>query len=70
MSHFIQKSLPVYSLEGILDYDYTHLAMRRFAEGSREYWNHVTGVVRRLEHTLVDPLSQLQRGELKNFKVR
>lgn len=70
VNHFIQKSLPIHHLEVILDYDYTYLAMRRFAEGSREYWNHVIGVVRRLEHTVIEPLSQLQRGELRNFKVR
>lgn len=66
---FIQKSIPVNHLEVMLDYDYTHLAMRRFAEGSREYWGHVTAVVKRLESSVIEPLSQLQRGELRNFKV-
>ncbi|KAF8458342.1 hypothetical protein BGX38DRAFT_1265089 [Terfezia claveryi] len=65
---FIQKSIPVNHLEVMLDYDYTHLAMRRFAEGSREYWGHVTAVAKRLENSVVEPLSQLQRGELRNFK--
>jgi len=66
---FIQKSIPVHHLDVMLDYDYTHLALRRFAEGSREYWGHVTAVVKRLESSVVEPLSQFQRGELRNFKV-
>ncbi|KAI5792415.1 hypothetical protein DFH27DRAFT_516942 [Peziza echinospora] len=65
---FVQKSIPGDFLESVLDYDYTHLAMRRFVEGSREYWGHVGGVAKRLEVNVVEPLAGLQRGELKSFK--
>ena len=67
---FLQRSIPVNNLDVMLDYDYTHLAMRRFAEGSREYWGHVTVVARKLGKTVIEPLGQLQRGELRNFKVK
>ena len=37
---YIQASHPPLQLsEAILDHDYTVLALKRFGEGAREYWN-------------------------------
>lgn len=69
VNSYLQKSVPTSYFESMMDYDYTHLALRRFMEGSQEYWGHVAAVARKMEMIVVEPLGQLQRGELRNFKV-
>ncbi|KAF8477230.1 hypothetical protein BDZ91DRAFT_708883 [Kalaharituber pfeilii] len=59
------RMLPITLKEAALD---SPTFRERFAEGSKEYWGHVMGVAKKLEQTVIEPLSQLQRGELKNFK--
>lgn len=55
--------------ETIIDHDYTLVAMERYVEGSRGFWGNVITGAKRVEKTVLEPLTAFQRNELKNFKV-
>jgi hypothetical protein len=66
---FLARSVPPSNVsEAVLDHDYTLLAMRRFGEGSREWWSNVIGGMKRMDTTVVEPIKAFCSGELRNFK--
>ncbi|KAI9882820.1 MAG: hypothetical protein M1823_005433 [Watsoniomyces obsoletus] len=66
---FLTRSIPPPNLsEAVVDQDYTILAIRRFAEGAREYWSHTVASTKKMEATVLEPLRAFLQGELRNFK--
>ncbi|KAK4218071.1 hypothetical protein QBC37DRAFT_306631 [Rhypophila decipiens] len=54
--------------EGVIDADYTMLALRRTSDGARGWWGGILGTVRRLEPVSVEPIKQFVNGDMRTFK--
>ena len=52
----------------VLNADYTLPALRRAADGARDWWGGVLAVVRRLEPVSVEPIRAFMTGDLRNFR--
>ena len=66
---FLAQSTPPPGVnEAVLDQDYTLLCMRRYGEGSREFWSRTLGGVKKYEHNVVEPIRGFLVGELRGFK--
>ncbi|PWW73380.1 hypothetical protein C7212DRAFT_300956 [Tuber magnatum] len=68
VNNYLGKGVPSGISELIIDQDYTLLAIRRFAEGSRGFWGAVINGAKKVEQTVVEPLLGFQRSELRVFK--
>ena len=54
---FITQSVPPQALsEAALDHDYTILAIRRYNEGTREFWMNTIRGLKRIDGTVVEPI--------------
>lgn len=60
--------MPTNVSESILDHDYTLLAIQRFADGSKGFWGSFVTGAKKAEKTVVEPLVNFQRNELRHFK--
>lgn len=60
---------PAYLSEAIIDHDYTLLAIKRYGDGAREFWNSTVMGIKKLDSTMVDPMRNFLQNELRNFKV-
>lgn len=66
---YIQASHPPLQLsEAILDHDYTVLALKRFGEGAREFWNSTLRGMKRAEATVCDPIRAFLQNDLRMLK--
>jgi hypothetical protein len=65
-----QASLPPNVSEAVLDPDYTLLAMKRYGEGTKEFWSTTIASLRRLEPLVADPIKSFLNVDIKTFKVR
>ncbi|KAI6708216.1 hypothetical protein JHW43_009255 [Diplocarpon mali] len=66
---FLVRSVPPPNVsEAVLDHDYTLLAMKRFGEGSREWWSQMIFGMKRMDSNIVEPIKSFMGGELRNFK--
>lgn len=54
--------------EAVMDPDYTLLALRRAADGSRQWWTQILGSARRMDTVSVEPIRAFIGGELRVFK--
>jgi len=61
---FLLRSVPPANVsEAVLDHDYTLLAMKRFGEGSREWWSQVIVGMKKMDGNVVDPIKSFMAGE-------
>ena len=60
--------LPTTVTETMLDHDYSVLAMRKYAEGAKDYWMSMVTVIKRLPTLVCEPIRQFQANELKVFR--
>lgn len=60
--------IPGAAAEALLDSDYTALALRRVADGTREWWGQILGAVRRMDILAVEPIRAFLGGDLRAFK--
>ncbi|TVY62301.1 putative PH domain-containing protein [Lachnellula suecica] len=68
-NNFLLRAVPPANIsEAVLDHDYTLLAMKRFGEGSREWWSHVIFGMKKMDNNIVEPVKSFMTGELRNFK--
>ncbi|KAH6642767.1 hypothetical protein C7974DRAFT_351668 [Boeremia exigua] len=66
---YVQASHPPLQLsEAILDHDYTVLALKRFGEGAREYWNSTCRSLKRAETSVCEPLRAFLNNDLRVLK--
>lgn len=62
---FLLRSVPPANVsEAVLDHDYTLLAMKRFGEGSREWWSQVISGMKKMDPNVVEPIKSFMTGEL------
>ena len=61
---FLLRSVPPSNVsEAVLDHDYTLLAMKRFGEGSREWWSQVISGMKKMDTNIVEPIKSFMAGE-------
>jgi hypothetical protein len=66
---YIQASHPPLQLsEAVIDHDYTVLALKRFGEGAREFWNSTLRGMKRAETSVCDPIRQFVNNDLRMLK--
>ncbi|KAI9822042.1 MAG: SNF1-interacting protein [Thelocarpon impressellum] len=69
VNNHLARSMPPPTIsEAVLDHDYTLLAMKRYSEGTREFWSHTISGMRKMDSLLVEPIRTFLQGELRNFK--
>ncbi|RBR06935.1 uncharacterized protein FIESC28_10878 [Fusarium coffeatum] len=64
---FLVKTMPSVS-DGVVDNDYTFLALKRVGDGWREYWIQMISTMKKMDGSVVDPIRQFIMGDLRNFK--
>lgn len=66
---YVQTSHPPLQLsEAILDHDYTVLALKRFGEGAREFWNNTLRGMKRAETTVCEPVRAFLNNDLRMLR--
>jgi hypothetical protein len=61
---FLHRSVPPANVsEAVLDHDYTLLAMKRFGEGQREWWQQMVGGMKKMDPNVVEPIRAFMAGE-------
>jgi len=61
---FLLRSVPPANVsEAVLDHDYTLLAMRRFGDGSREWWSHLISGMKKMDTNMAEPIKAFMGGE-------
>lgn len=69
VNSFLSQSTPPAQIsEAVLDHDYTLLAMRRYGEGAREFWQTTLRGIKRYDTAVVDPIKAFLNNELRTFK--
>lgn len=68
ISTFLQKTMPQHTGDGLIDPDYTLLALKRVGDAQRDWWSQVLGVMRRMDGLACDPVRSFLNGELRAFK--
>lgn len=66
---FLSQSTPPAQIsEAVLDHDYTLLAMRRYGEGARDFWQSTLRGAKRYDGGVVDPIKSFLNNDLRSFK--
>ncbi|KAL1601476.1 SNF1-interacting protein [Paraconiothyrium brasiliense] len=66
---YVQASHPPLQLsEAVLDHDYTVLALKRFGEGAREFWNTTLRGMKRAETTVCEPVRAFLNNDLRMLR--
>lgn len=65
---FLQKTMPQQAGDGLIDPDYTLLALKRVGDAQRDWWGQVLGVMRRMDSLACDPIRSFLNGEVRTFK--
>ncbi|KAF1952064.1 hypothetical protein CC80DRAFT_596958 [Byssothecium circinans] len=66
---YVQASHPPLQIsEAVLDHDYTVLALKRFGEGAREFWNSTLRGMKKAEANVCDPLRAFIHNDLRMLK--
>lgn len=69
LNNFVSHSiLPTALSESMLDHDYSVLAMKKCADGAKDYWMSMIAMVKRLNHMVIDPIRNFLQYDLKAFK--
>ncbi|KAF5018434.1 hypothetical protein F66182_9585 [Fusarium sp. NRRL 66182] len=64
---YLVKTMPS-AADGVIDNDYTFLALKRVGDGWREYWIQMISTMKKMDGLVVDPIRQFIVGDLRNFK--
>ncbi|OTB08046.1 hypothetical protein M426DRAFT_317559 [Hypoxylon sp. CI-4A] len=64
---YLGKIIPPPNIN-VVDNDYAALALKRFSEGSREWWMQLLNAARKLDSMSVEPVRNFLQGDLRNFK--
>ncbi|KAM0284817.1 hypothetical protein ACHAQH_001738 [Verticillium albo-atrum] len=69
INHCLTKSFPpAAAVDGVIDNDYTLLALRRSSDGIRAWWSQAISTMRKMDSISVDPIRAFLTGELRSFK--
>ncbi|KAI1212978.1 uncharacterized protein F4807DRAFT_307069 [Annulohypoxylon truncatum] len=64
---YLAKIIPPPYINNV-DNDYAALALKRFSEGSREWWMQILGAAKQMDSMSVEPIRNFLHGDLRNFK--
>ncbi|OAA43122.1 Pleckstrin-domain containing protein [Metarhizium rileyi] len=64
---YLTKTMPS-TADGIIENDYTFLALKRVGDGQRECWQQLLSSVKRTDTTVIDPIRNFLSGDMRNFK--
>lgn len=67
INSYLTKTMPSVG-DGVVDNDYTFLALKRVGDGAREYWQQMLSTMKNMDNTVVEPIRSFITGELRNFK--
>ncbi|KAI0887400.1 uncharacterized protein GGS22DRAFT_178533 [Annulohypoxylon maeteangense] len=68
LSHdLLAKIIPPPYINNV-DNDYAALALKRFSEGSREWWVQILNAAKQMDSMSVEPIRNFLQGDLRNFK--
>ncbi|OJD36353.1 transcription factor 3 [Diplodia corticola] len=59
---------PSYISEAVIDHDYTMLAVKRYSEGAREFWQATIKGMKRTDFTILEPLRAFLQTDLRALK--
>ncbi|KAI0383074.1 hypothetical protein F5Y04DRAFT_251765 [Hypomontagnella monticulosa] len=65
--NYLNKIIPPANINAV-DNDYAALALKRFSDGSREWWTQVLNAARKMDTASVEPIRNFLQGDLRNFK--
>ena len=69
VNSFLAQSAPPSNVsEAVLDHDYTLLALTRYGEGAREFWQQTLQGMKRYDTSVVDPIKTFLGTDLRQFK--
>jgi PH domain len=54
--------------EAVIDHDYTVLALKRYNEGSKEFWSATIKWMKRVESTVIEPIKSFVNHELASLR--
>ncbi|KAM4054758.1 BAR domain of APPL family protein [Hirsutella rhossiliensis] len=64
---YLVKTIPS-AADGIIENDYTFLALKRVADGQRECWMQTLSSMKKLDGVVVEPIRSFLGGDMRNFK--
>ena len=67
INSYLSKTIPS-AADGVIDNDYTFLALKRVGDGSREFWMQLLSSMKRTENSVVEPVRSFLYGDMRNFK--
>lgn len=67
INSYLNKTIPS-ATDGVIDNDYTFLALKRVGDGSRECWMQMLSSMKRMDSTVVEPVRSFLVGDMRNFK--
>ena len=66
---FLAQSAPPSTVsEAVLDHDYTLLALTRYGEGAREFWQQTLQGMKKYDTSVVEPIKAFLSTDLRQFK--
>ena len=63
-----QATPPTYLSEAVIDHDYTLLAMKRYGEGSKEFWTAAISGLKKIQANVVEPIKTFLHSDLRSFR--
>ncbi|KAH7162645.1 hypothetical protein B0J13DRAFT_491250 [Dactylonectria estremocensis] len=64
---YLAKTVPS-AADGVVDNDYTFLALKRVGDGWRDYWMHMVTTMKQMDNSIVEPIRNFITGDLRHFK--
>lgn len=64
---YLAKTVPT-AADGVVDNDYTFLALQRVGDGWRDHWVQMLSTMKKLETSVVEPIRNFISGDLRHFK--
>lgn len=64
---FLRQTIPT-GVDGLIDPDYTLLALKRVGDTQKDWWASILGVMRRMDGLSAEPIRGFLQGELRTFK--
>lgn len=64
---YLSKTIPS-AADGVIDNDYTFLALKRVGDGTREFWMQMLSSMKRTDHMVIEPIRSFLVADMRNFK--
>ena len=69
-SYLAASAPPLQVSEAVIDHDYTVLALKRFGEGAKDFWQSTLRGMKKIEISVADPVKHFLQNDLRMLKVR